>query len=114
NTEKAKDANDELKGTGVKFDFTDGKGEFGGLEKMYTQLAQLQKLNTEKRLATLKGIFGDDAETLQVLNIMITKGISGYRETASKLQNQASLRERVDASLNTLGNKWEAATGSFT
>ncbi len=114
NTEKVKDANDELKGTGVKFDFTDGKGEFGGLEKMYTQLAQLQKLNTEKRLATLKGIFGDDAETLQVLNIMITKGISGYRETASKLQNQASLRERVDASLNTLGNKWEAATGSFT
>lgn len=114
NTEKVKDTNDELKGTGVKFDFTDGKGEFGGLEKMYTQLAQLQKLNTEKRLATLKGIFGDDAETLQVLNIMITKGISGYRETASKLQNQASLRERVDASLNTLGNKWEAATGSFT
>ncbi|EEK3605239.1 phage tail tape measure protein [Salmonella enterica] len=114
NTEKVKDANDELKGTGVRFDFTDGKGEFGGLEKMYTQLAQLQKLNTEKRLATLKGIFGDDAETLQVLNIMITKGISGYRETASKLQNQASLRERVDASLNTLGNKWEAATGSFT
>lgn len=45
NTEKVKDANDELKGTGVKFDFTDGKGEFGGLEKMYTQLAQLQKLN---------------------------------------------------------------------
>jgi TP901 family phage tail tape measure protein len=114
NTTKIKGANDDLKGTGVRFDFTDGKGEFGGIEKMYTQLAQLQKLNTEKRLATLKGIFGDDAETLQVLNIMISKGIAGYRETASKLDNQASLRERVDASLNTLGNKWEAATGSFT
>jgi TP901 family phage tail tape measure protein len=114
NTAKIKGANDDLKGTGVRFDFTDGKGEFGGIEKMYTQLAQLQKLNTEKRLATLKGIFGDDAETLQVLNIMISKGIAGYRETASKLDNQASLRERVDASLNTLGNKWEAATGSFT
>ncbi|MCV5714448.1 phage tail tape measure protein, partial [Escherichia coli] len=57
---------------------------------------------------------GDDAETLQALNIMITKGIAGYRETAAKLENQATLRERVEASLNTLGNKWEAAGGSFT
>lgn len=114
NTDKVKNTNDDLKGTGVKFDFTNGKGEFGGLEKMYSQLAQLQKLNTEKRLAALKSIFGDDAETLQVLNIMITKGIAGYRETAAKLENQATLRQRVDASLSTLGNKWEAATGSFT
>ncbi len=45
---------------------------------------------------------------------MITKGIAGYRETAAKLDNQATLRERVEASLNTLGNKWEAAGGSFT
>lgn len=45
---------------------------------------------------------------------MIQKGIDGYRETVAKLENQATLRERVDASLNTLGNKWEAAGGSFT
>ncbi|MDT1908518.1 phage tail tape measure protein, partial [Acinetobacter baumannii] len=36
------------------------------------------------------------------------------RETVAKLESQASLRERVEASLNTLGNKWEAAGGSFT
>ncbi|ERK12466.1 phage tail tape measure protein [Pantoea sp. AS-PWVM4] len=111
---KVAKTNAALKGTGVKFDFTNGKGEFGGIDKMYGQLAQLQKLSTQQRLTTLKTMFGDDAETLQVLNIMITKGVDGYRETAAKLENQASLRERVDASLNTLGNKWEAATGSFT
>jgi hypothetical protein len=44
---------------------------------------------------------------------MISKGMSGYRETVAKLENQATLRERVDASLNTLGNKWEAAGGSL-
>ncbi len=65
-------------------------------------------------MATMKDLFGNDAETLQALNIMLSKGIEGYRETAAKLENQASLRERVDASLNTLGNKWEAATGTFT
>ncbi|QOL13303.1 phage tail tape measure protein [Dickeya dianthicola] len=115
-TDKIKDVNDDLKDKKIKikFDFTNGKGEFGGLEKMYAQLGQLQKLNTETRLKVLKDIFGDDAETLQALNIMITKGLDGYRETQAKLEQQASLRERVDAQLQTLGNKWDAATGSFT
>lgn len=111
---KIKGVNEDLKGTGVKFDFTNGKGEFAGIKKMYAQLDQLKALSTEKRLRTLKDMFGDDAETLQVLNNMITKGLAGYRETAAKLDNQATLRERVDASLKTLSNRWDAASGSFT
>lgn len=111
-----KAVNDDLKekGAGIKFNFSDGKGGFGGLENMYVQLEKLKKLNPETQMATMKDLFGNDAETLQALNIMLSKGIEGYRETAAKLENQASLRERVDASLNTLGNKWEAATGTFT
>lgn len=111
-----KAVNDDLKekGAGIKFNFSDGKGGFGGLENMYAQLDKLNKLNPETKMATMKDLFGNDAETLQALNIMLSKGIQGYRETAAKLENQASLRERVDASLNTLGNKWEAATGTFT
>ena len=114
--ENIKAVNDDLKekGAGIKFNFSDGKGGFGGLENMYAQLDKLNKLNPETKMATMKDLFGNDAETLQALNIMISKGIQGYRETAAKLENQASLRERVDASLNTLGNKWEAATGTFT
>ncbi|EBD7822810.1 phage tail tape measure protein [Salmonella enterica] len=109
-----KSVNDDLKGTGINFNFSNGKGGFGGLENMYAQLEKLNKLNDETRMATIKDLFGNDAEVMKVLNTMIEKGINGYRETAAKLENQASLRERVDASLNTLGNKWEAATGSFT
>lgn len=111
-----KAVNDDLKekGAGIKFNFSDGKDGFGGLENMYAQLEKLKKLNPETQMATMKDLFGNDAETLQALNIMLSKGIEGYRETAAKLENQASLRERVDASLNTLGNKWEAATGTFT
>ena len=65
------------KGTGLNLNFTDGKGEFGGLEQMYSQLAKLKNLNTEKRLQVLKDIYGDDKETLQALDIMIKKGIDG-------------------------------------
>lgn len=102
------------KGTGLSLDFTDGKGEFGGLDKMYEQLAKLKTVNTEKRLKIIQGIFGDDAETLQALNTMIDKGKAGYEEFAKKLESQASLEQRVNDQLGTLTNLWDAASGTFT
>ena len=98
----------------LQLDFTNGKGEFGGIEQMYTQLAKLQQLNTEQRLRILKAIFGDDDETQQALNTMIAKGQAGYDEFAGKLERQASLQQRIDATLGTLTNLWDSATGSFT
>lgn len=102
------------KGTGLSLDFTNGKGEFGGFENMYKQLAKLKSLNTEKRLKVLQGIFGDDAETLQALNTMIEKGRVGYDEFSKKLEAQASLNQRVNDQLGTLANLWDAASGTFT
>lgn len=102
------------KGTGLSLDFTDGKGEFGGLDKMYEQLAKLKGINTEQRLKILQGIFGDDAETLQALNTMIEKGKAGYEEFAKKMEAQASLNQRVNDQLGTLTNLWDAASGTFT
>ncbi|WP_010248696.1 phage tail tape measure protein [Pantoea agglomerans] len=115
NNKKIGKANDALAGTGITLNFQNKKGQFAGLENLYTQLAKLKKITDDgKRQSVLNTLFGDDAETLQALNIMISKGIEGYRETAAKLENQASLRERVDASLKTLANRWDAAGGSFT
>lgn len=102
------------KGTGLSLDFTDGKGEFGGLDKMYEQLAKLKGINTEQRLKILQGIFGDDAETLQALNTMIEKGKAGYEEFAKKMEAQANLNQRVNDQLGTLTNLWDAASGTFT
>ena len=102
------------KGTGVSLDFTNGAGEFGGMDKMYAELAKLKALNTEKRLKVLQGIFGDDAETLQALNTMIEKGKAGYEEFAKKMADQASLNQRVNDQLGTLTNLWDAASGTFT
>lgn len=113
-TDKIKKTLKDEKLSHLNIDFTNGKGEFGGLEKMYTQLAKLKNLNTEKRLKVLKGIFGDDAETMQALNTMIEKGQAGYEEFAAKMEAQASLQQRVNATLGTVTNLWDSATGSFT
>jgi TP901 family phage tail tape measure protein len=111
---KVAKGNAELSGTGIKLDFSNGKGEFGGLDKMYQQLDQLRGVNTQKRLAALKKIFGDDAETLQALTIMIDKGVAGYREVQGKMEAQAAIQERVNKQLGTLKSLWDAASGTFT
>lgn len=99
---------------GVQLDFTDGKGSFGGLDNMFRQLAKLRKLTDVKRTGVLKAIFGDDAETLQVVNALIDKGKDGYDQIQQKMHKQASLNKRVQAQLGTLSNLWEAMTGTAT
>ena len=95
-------------------DFTNGQGEHAGLQKMFSELQKLKSLNTERRLEAIKDIFGNDAETIQMLTLMIEKGQGGYDEMVSKLQKQADLKLRVDASLGTLSATWEAANGTWT
>lgn len=113
-TDKVGKANKGLKDKGIKLDFTDGKGEFGGMEKLYAQLDKLKGLNTETRLVVLKQVFGDDSETLTALNTMMSKGLAGYQEVQGKMKAQADLQMRVNEQLGTLSNTWEAATGAFT
>lgn len=105
---------DSLKGTGLSMDFTDGKGEFGGFDKMFAQLEKLKGLSTEARLPILKNMFGDDAETIQALNLLIDKGKAGYEETIAKMEKQAALQQRVNAQLSTLTNLWDSAKGTFS
>ena len=103
-----------LKGTGLNMNFTNGKGEFGGMDNMFKQLEKLKGLSTEKRLPILSDMFGDDAETIQALNLLIDKGQAGYNETIDKMNAQADLQKRVNEQLGTLNNLWDAASGTFT
>lgn len=103
-----------LKGTKMSMNFTNGKGEFGGMDNMFKQLAQLKGLSTEARLPILSDMFGNDSETIQALNLLIDKGQAGYNETIQKMKSQADLQQRVNAQLGTLKNLWDAATGTFT
>lgn len=112
-TKRLGKANDLL-GPGLKLDFSDGKGEFGGLDKLYQQLDKLKGLTSEKRLAVIKELFGDDAETLQAVALLMEKGTNGYAEVQAKMDAQASMQERVNKQLGTLRNLWEATSGTFT
>lgn len=111
---KVSKANKALAAQKIALDFTNGKGEFGGLDKLFAQLDKLKKLNTQDRISVIKTIFGDDAETLQTVSLLIDKGKAGYEETLAKMKDQAALQERVNLQLGTLKNLWDAATGTAT
>lgn len=113
--EKLGKANKMLKGTGVQLEFFNKAGKFAGFDNLFAQLQKLKGIDSDvARIAVMKKLFGDDKETHEVLNNLMEKGLDGYREVEAKMKAQASLRQRVDASLETLAAKWEAAQGSFT
>lgn len=99
---------------GFNLDFTNGKGEFGGLDNLFAQLEKLKQLTSVQRTGVMKELFGDDSETLQVVNTLMSKGMAGYEEVAAKMQAQADLRTRVNEQLGTLTNTIEAAQGSWS
>ncbi|WP_341802493.1 phage tail tape measure protein, partial [Pantoea brenneri] len=111
-TKKMNAANKLISRKGIKLDFTDGKGEFGGLDNLFNQLNKLQSLTTKQKTTIIKQIFGDDGDTLAVLNALIDKGKSGYDEIQGKMGRQANLNKRVDAQLSTLTNLWDSMTGT--
>ena len=111
-TKKIKSVNKSLRSRGIKLDFTDGKGEFGGIENLFKQLDKLNKLTTQDKTKVIKQIFGDDGDTLGVLNALIDKGKSGYDEIQAKMDKQADLNMRVNAQLSTLTNLWDSMTGT--
>lgn len=115
NAEKLGKANKMLAGTGVHLDFFNNKGKFAGFDNLFAQLQKLKSIESDvQRTAVMQKLFGDDAETYQVLNTLMEKGKAGYDETVGRLQAQADLRMRVNEELKTLAAVTEAAQGSFT
>lgn len=108
-------ANRVLADEGIELSFATKGGKFAGLDNLFTQLDKLKGVESDvKRIAAMKKLFGDDAETHQVLNTIMEKGLDGYREVVDKMEAQADLRKRVDSQLKTVSAAAEAAQGSFT
>lgn len=109
---KVKEANRLLSRKGINLDFTNGKGEFGGIDNLFGQLEKLKGLTSQQKNTIIGTIFGDDEAVNTALNTLINKGKSGYDEVQKKMDRQASLQQRVGAQLGTLGNLWDAMTGT--
>lgn len=107
-------ANDALSGNGISLNFTNEQGEYAGLNNFFAQIEKLKALNTTQRTGVIKELFGDDAEVLQTVNILLESGRAGYEALNAKTAKQASLEQRVTEQLGTMTNTMESLTGTIT
>lgn len=115
NPDAVKKANKELARmqAGFKLDFTDESGNFVGLEKAIVQLEKLKTGTAENQGIVMRALFGESNEQLNVVSALMEMGVSGMKEMEAAYAAQASISDRVNASLDTLNNKWGAVTGTF-
>ena len=100
---------------GFNLNFTDADGNYAGLEHLFGQLEKIKSIKSDiTRTSVIKQLFGDDAETHQVLGVLMTQGMEGYQAIVKKMQVQADLQQRVKESLGTFSNVVEAAQGAGT
>jgi len=111
-SKKATDLKKMLKMQGVEFDFVDDKGKFKGLDNALKELQKIDKIKSDdKKLIAIEAIWGKGEEGKSVATFYKESkgGIGAY---IKKLEEQATLQERVNNSLKTLGNLWDAFKGT--
>lgn len=101
----------EEAGTGLKkmISVMASQGKFKGIPEMVKSLEKLGKLDGAKQIEMFEKLFGKEHAGKAMI---IAAG--GYDKLVKSMAEQASMQERVNNSLGTLTNLWEAATGTAT
>lgn len=99
-----------LASNNVKLDFFDAAGQFAGFGKMVQELEKLKQFRPQDQERILKKLF--DTEGGRPAAIFLKNGMQGFQEALDKMDKQASLNERVNESLRTLQNRWDALGGA--
>ena len=100
----------ENAGTGLKkmIGVATKAGHFTTIPALVHDLEKLQKLDPAKMSKMLGDLFGEEHASKAGI---IAAG--GYDEVVAKFKEQADLQQRVGNMLGTLGNVWDAASGTF-
>jgi hypothetical protein len=85
------------------------QGKFTNVQNMVKDLEKMNRLAADKKLQAFKNLFGEEHAGKAAI---IAAG--GYTQLVNKMAEQASLQQRINNSLGTLTNLWEAAAGTFT
>ena len=100
----------EEAGTGIKTMITAAvsANRFTGVKGLVADLEKLNKLPVAKKMEVFGKLFGEMHAGKAAI---VAAG--GYAELVKQMEKQASLQQRINNSLGTLTNLWDAATGSF-
>lgn len=96
---------------GIKLEFFDAKGNFQGIENMFTQFEKLRTLSPEERGIRLNEIFGEQGA--RVAGAMVEQGVQGWRNITAEANKSVSVNEKIKGQMDTYNAKTEALSGSW-
>lgn len=112
NSKEMKAINADLKQYKINLEFFDQKGSFMGVDNLVKQLEKTKVMSQVDQLNLFKKMFG--AEAGRPAAIIANAGWTGYQDSLQKLDRQASLQQRIELSLGTMRNTWDALAGTAT
>jgi TP901 family phage tail tape measure protein len=99
---------------GVTFEFFDKKGNFKGLDGMVKELEKLKgikaKFGDQAAMEIADAMFGTEAARPAM--ILAEQGTAGYEAAQKRMADQADLQQRIQKTVESSRNTWDALTGS--
>ena len=109
---KHADKVEELKAaTGIKLDFFDAKGNFAGMDTVFEQMKQFDKLTNKEKIDWNEWIFG--LRGMSAANLFIDEGTEGWKKFNAEQNKTISLQDKVAAKSATFNNQMEALSGTL-
>ncbi|MEX3690085.1 phage tail tape measure protein [Paraburkholderia sp. BR14263] len=101
----------------VHFDFYDGKGKLKGIDDMVAQLQDAYRKLTavgkdKMALDVFSTVFG--AEAGRVAQMLAVKGTAGYQDAQKRIDDQASLDQRIQQTMQSAQNIWTVFSTNVT
>lgn len=111
NSKEMRAINADLKKHGIQLDFFDQKGDFMGVDNMVRQIEKVNVMSKVDKLNVFKKLFG--AEAGRPAMIIAEKGFAGYQEAIAKMDQQASLQQRINLLTQSSKSIWDSLTGTM-
>jgi len=99
-----------LSSKGISFKFFDDKGEFAGIQNMVKEFEKLKVFSAQQKGQILSGLFDENA--MKIANVFINSGMKGFSDMQKRMENQASMQEKIKLIMDSLKMKWDTITGT--
>jgi len=98
--------------TGIKLNFFDEKGKFAGVDAIFEQMKQFDKLSDKDRSGWMEKVFG--LRGMSAANIFATEGTTGWQQFNAEQDKTISLVDKNSEKSKTFNNQLEALQGTVS
>lgn len=96
--------------TGIKLEFFDEKGKFAGMDRVFEQMKQFDKLSDKDRSSWMEKIFG--LRGMSAANVFAQEGTEGWQKFNAEQDKTISLAEKNSEKSKTFNLQLEALQGT--